>query len=104
MQEHFTAEQRLEILRASDGERKWYSLEDQRACVVCDRVFTGWQVEICRDQRGRYLLKCPTQGCPSYFAHWFYVFNGSPAAANALHVVNGHDHIAEQASSDDIAA
>lgn len=85
MQKHLTAEQRLEILRTRDGERKWCSLDDKRVCVVCDRVFTGRQVNIRRDQRGRYLLQCPTAGCPSYVAHWFYDGRAASAAANVLH-------------------
>jgi hypothetical protein len=73
MQKHLTSEQRLEILRRADGARKWHSLDDKRGCVVCDRVFTARQIEICRDQRGRYLLQCPTEGCPSTVPDWFYV-------------------------------
>ena len=84
MQKHLTLEQRLEILRAGDGDRKWYSLDDKRVCVVCDRVFSGRQVEIRRDQRGRYLLQCPTEGCPSIAPHWFYVGNAATAAAKVL--------------------
>jgi hypothetical protein len=80
-----TPEQRLDILRAADTFRKWYSLDDKRACVVCERVFTGRQIEIERDQRGRYLLKCPTSGCPSFAAHWFFTGNAAQAAAHVLH-------------------
>jgi hypothetical protein len=94
MKNHFTPEEHLEILRTGDGVRKWYSLDDQRVCVVCDRVFTGRHVEISRDQRGRYLLQCPTEGCPSFVAHWFYVGNAATAAANVLHGVDGQDGVA----------
>lgn len=79
-----TLEQRLDILRAADAFRKWYSLDDQRVCVVCDRVFTGRQIEIGRDRRGRYLLKCPTSDCPSVAAHWFFTGNATTAAAHVL--------------------
>ena len=85
MQKHLSLEQRLEILRAADGLRKWQSLDDKRVCVVCDREFTGRQVQISRDQRGRYLLQCPTAGCPSIVAHWFYGGNAAVAAASILH-------------------
>jgi hypothetical protein len=98
MQKHFTPEQRLEILRAGDSERKWYSLDDQRVCVVCDRVFTGRQVDIRRDQRGRYLLHCPSGGCPSYVAHWFYVGRrATSAAGNVLHGAGRPHHLGTQA-------
>jgi hypothetical protein len=92
MHKHLTAEQRLEILRKGDSERKWYSLDDKRVCVVCDRVLTGRQVEIHRDQRGRYLLRCPTEGCPSYVAHWFYVGNPAAAARVLQSGLNDRDH------------
>jgi hypothetical protein len=82
MQKSLTSEQRLEILRSLDTERKWYSLDDERACVVCDRIFTGREIVIQRDQRGRYLLHCPTDGCQSFISCWFYVGN---AATGLLH-------------------
>ena len=63
-------EDRLDILREVDVERKWYSLDDKRICVVCDHVITGRQVEIIREPGGTYSLKCPTPGCPSDFRHW----------------------------------
>jgi hypothetical protein len=64
-------EERLEILRRLDPERKWHALDDKRACAVCDRVFTGRQVEIVPAARGAYSLHCPTPGCPSTIRHWF---------------------------------
>jgi hypothetical protein len=79
-----TLEQHLDILGAADTFRKWYSLDDKRVCVICDRVFTGRQIEIERDQRGRYLLKCPTSGCRSFAAHWFFEGNAAGAATHVL--------------------
>jgi hypothetical protein len=73
MQKNITPEQRLDILRASDGERQWDSLNDKRACVVCERIFKGRDVQIRRDQRGRYLLHCPTEDCCSVVGHWIHV-------------------------------
>jgi hypothetical protein len=89
MHTHLPPEERLEILRKADGLRKWKSLDDQRICVVCERVFTGRQIQIQRDQRGRYLLQCPTEGCPSFLAHWFYVGNAANVAVRVLHGRNG---------------
>jgi hypothetical protein len=59
-------EQRLDILRVADRERKWYS----RVCAVCDRVFSGRQVEIPPDQRGLH-SRYPTSACPSKTSQWF---------------------------------
>ena len=72
-----TAEERLKILRSGDKLRTWSSLDDERLCVLCERRLSGWQIEILRDQGGRYLLKCPTAGCDSFAAHWFYVGNAT---------------------------
>ena len=71
MARRFLPEERLDILRKMDRERKWYSLDDKRVCSVCDRVFTGRQVEIESAPGGRYLLHCPTPCCPFGMAHWF---------------------------------
>jgi hypothetical protein len=71
MQTHFPPEERLAILKAADSARKWYSLDDKRVCVICDRVFTGRQIDIQSDRKGRYFLACPTPACPSNISHWF---------------------------------
>lgn len=70
IQTHFPPEERLAILKAADGEQKWYSLDDKRVCAICDRVFTGRQIDIQRDRRGHYFLACPTPTCPSNISHW----------------------------------
>jgi hypothetical protein len=72
-----TAEERLKILRAGDKLRTWSSLDDERLCVLCERILSGRQIKISRDQRGRYLLKCPSSGCDSFAAHWLYVGNAT---------------------------
>jgi hypothetical protein len=77
MQRDLTDQERLKILRAGDKLRTWSSLDDERLCVLCERILSGRQIEILRDQRGRYLLKCPTSGCDSFAAHWFYVGNAT---------------------------
>ena len=70
MQTHFPPEERLAILKASDSARKWYSLDDKRVCAICDRVFTGRQIDIQSDPKRRYFLACPTPTCPSNISHW----------------------------------
>ena len=68
---HFPPEERLAILKAADPERKWYSLDDKRICSICDRVFTGRQIDIQSNHQGHYFLACPTAVCPSNISHWF---------------------------------
>lgn len=75
---HLQAEDRLAVLQAADSKRRWNSLDDPRVCIVCDRSLTGRQIDITRDARGRYMLKCPTEGCVSTANDWSY-----PAAAPA---------------------
>ena len=86
MQKHLTPEDRLDILRAADTRRKWSSLDDRRICTRCNKFITGRQIEIHRDQRGRFLLHCPTPGCISTVEDWFY--QGS-AAGPAKPAVSG---------------
>jgi hypothetical protein len=78
MQKHLTPEVRLDILRAADTRRKWSSLDDRRICTRCNKFITGRQIEIHRDQRGRFLLHCPTPDCMSTIEDWFY--QGSAAS------------------------
>jgi len=71
MDSRLLPEEKLAILQVADTRRTWYSLDDQRVCVLCDRAITGRQVEITRDGLGDYTLRCPTDGCPSLPADWF---------------------------------
>ena len=73
MHKPLTPEQRLEVLRNLDSERKWSSLDDRRLCLVCDRIITGRHIAIRRDQHGQDVLRCPTKGCPAFVSHWLYV-------------------------------
>lgn len=72
MNSHLLPEEKLAILQAADPRRKWYSLDDERICVLCDRAITGRQVAIVSDSAGGYSLRCPTEGCPSLPSDWFY--------------------------------
>lgn len=81
MQKHLTSEDRLDILRASDSRRKWSSLDDRRVCMRCNKFINGRQIEILRDQRGRFLLRCPTPDCLSTVEDWFYL-GSAPTGEN----------------------
>ena len=73
MSRHLTLDERLNVLRTADSEREWYSLDDKRVCAICDRVFTGRQININRDGLRGFVLHCPTEDCPSDPRHWFFV-------------------------------
>src|SRR5712672_2339499 len=73
MHGYLTLDERLDVLRAVDTERTWYSLDDKRVCTVCDRIFTGRQIDITATGAARFSLRCPTEDCPSDHRHWFFV-------------------------------
>ena len=72
---HLRPEEKLSILQKEDAFRKWYSLDDGRICVLCDRFITGRQIRITRDQRGQHRLHCPTETCRSTPRDWMYAGN-----------------------------
>jgi hypothetical protein len=72
MNRHIALEDRLAVLQEADGHRKWYSLDDRRVCVLCDRVISGRMIDIWQDSHGSYHLHCPTPGCPATPRDWFY--------------------------------
>ena|SRR5438874_1957419 len=72
---HVPLDERLLILRATDEFRKWNSLDDQRVCVLCDKNFTGRQIEITRNRSGQFELHCPTHKCNAGPGQWVYPGN-----------------------------
>jgi hypothetical protein len=77
-------EEKLAILRATDSRRKWMSLDDQRVCVLCDRVISGRQIEVARELNGTYSVHCPTPDCPALASDWFYQGSGVSSKASTL--------------------
>lgn len=70
MYHHLLPEEKLAILREQDSSRLWSSLDDQRVCAVCERIFSGRQIEFHLRSNGSYQLRCPTSDCPSTTSHW----------------------------------
>jgi hypothetical protein len=79
MNSHLPPEEKLALLQAADPRRRWYSLDDQRVCVLCDRTITGRQIEIVHDGAGGCSFHCPTEGCPALPSDWFYHGNAVSA-------------------------
>ena len=75
------SDDRLQILQSNDPSRPWQSLDDQRQCVLCERTFTGRQVRITSDRRGRHTLHCPNEECPATPHEW--VAAGNPLIDDA---------------------
>lgn len=63
---------KLAVLQESDSYRKWYSLDDCRVCVLCEKLISGRMIDVWQDEIGTYLLHCPTPGCPGTLRDWFY--------------------------------
>jgi hypothetical protein len=72
MNSQLPPDEKLALLRLADPRRKWYSLDDQRVCVLCDRTITGRQIEMVLDEAGACSFRCPTEGCPALPSDWFY--------------------------------
>ena len=89
MQTLLAPEDRLAILRAADTRRRWSSLDERRICTRCNKFITGRQVEVRRDQRGRFLLCCPTPDCGSTVEDWFYL--GSAASGKKAPVTDSSE-------------
>jgi hypothetical protein len=81
---HLLPEEKLAVLRATDPRRKWTSLDDQRVCVLCDRVISGRQIEVKRAANGTYSVHCPTPDCPALPSDWFYQGTGFSSTASTL--------------------
>jgi hypothetical protein len=77
-------EEKLAVLRTTDSRRKWVSLDDQRVCVLCDRVITGRQIDVTPSLNGSYSVHCPTSGCPALPSDWFYQGTGFSSNASTL--------------------
>ena len=80
---HLPLDERLLILRATDPFRTWSSLDDKRVCILCDKKFSGRQVEITRSRSGGYQLHCPTDGCDAGPRRW--VYPGNPLVSEAAY-------------------
>ncbi|HEX4666157.1 MAG TPA: hypothetical protein VH207_06115 [Chthoniobacterales bacterium] len=84
MKRHFNPDEKLAVLQEADTFRKWYSLDDLRACVLCDRVISGRMISVRRSRDGSYHLHCPTPGCRAKPRDWFYHGATRPAATRVF--------------------
>jgi len=71
MRKHVPLDEKLTALREADTLRHWYSLDDRRVCVLCNRLITGRMIQVWQGKSGEYQLRCPTPGCPSEPRDWF---------------------------------
>jgi hypothetical protein len=76
-------DERLWILRTGDHFRSWESLDDERFCILCEKTFTGRQIEITRHRDGERELRCRTPGFNSEPHQW--VYRGNPLTSEAVY-------------------
>jgi hypothetical protein len=76
MRKNLLPEDKLDALRKGDTTYVWKSLDDRRCCIVCDRTFSGRQVDVVVTPSGRVRMHCPSEGCPSSPREW--VCPGNP--------------------------
>ena len=69
------SEDRLAALRMGDSLRSWSSLDESRSCILCDRTFSGRQIEISISALGLVRLCCPSEGCSGTPTEWIYPRN-----------------------------
>ena len=66
-----SAEEKVRLLNQLDRWRPWKSLDDQRLCLGCGRLFDGHKVEATQNEAEQIMeLHCPTQGCQSIPLDW----------------------------------
>lgn len=72
MNTHVALDEKLNALQQADTFRKWYSLDDHRVCVLCEKLITGRMIDVWQDAHGGYRFHCPTPGCAATPRDWFY--------------------------------
>ncbi len=82
IQKSLTSEDKLDALRKSDPSHRWVSLDDGRVCILCERTFTGRQVDASVTRMGRVRLRCPSEGCAGTPRVW--VRPGNPLASKQV--------------------
>lgn len=96
------SDEKLAALRKGDTLHKWESLDDRRFCILCDRTFTGRQVEASVSPAGRVRLRCPSEGCSSTPREWVHPGNplvSSEAWQDWSRVLEGGKRKSQKASS-----
>ena len=97
MNKHVSLDKKLRALQANDPFRKWYSLDDQRLCILCEKVITGRMIDVRQDSKGNYWLNCPTPGCAGSPRDWFthkdiHRSNLPEAIASRIQIADADSH------------
>jgi hypothetical protein len=75
-------EDKLDALRQADHVHAWQSLDERVCCILCERTFSGRQVEVTIGSTGRIRIKCPTDGCSGTPTVW--VSPGNPLVSEKV--------------------
>jgi NAD-dependent SIR2 family protein deacetylase len=64
---------RLQLLNRAQPNRRWDSCTEKRQCIMCDRVFSGSEVDVRTRDHFKPDLRCP--GCGSAPEMWVRLGN-----------------------------
>jgi hypothetical protein len=62
-------------LRKGDPFHSWRSIDDRRCCILCERTFSGRQIEVSAGPGGQIRLHCPTERCTGTPNEWVHPGN-----------------------------
>ena len=101
MPKSLPAEEKLAALRAAQPIHQWQSLGDRVQCVLCEKTFSGRQIEATSDGRGKVRLHCPSEGCPATPNEWIHPGNplvSRQAWSDWEKILDGNKSLREPAS------
>jgi hypothetical protein len=65
-----SSDDKLDALRKGAPTPHWESLDDRRVCILCEKSFSGRQIDASVTASGRVRLRCPSEGCPGTPSQW----------------------------------
>lgn len=100
IRKNLSSEDKLDALRKADPASRWQSLDDHRVCILCEKDFSGRQVDASISGSGRVRLRCPSEGCTSTPSQW--VRPGNPLVSEQAwedwaRVLGGGKHTRQRA-------
>ena len=95
-------EDKLETLRELDQFRHWRSLDDERYCLVCEKLILGRHIKVVgdSDSSGPLRLVCSTEGCNSIPMDWVLPTDEVLASAKAQAVATQQPKVAVSVPAD----
>jgi hypothetical protein len=86
------SDDKLFALRKGDPMHEWQSLDDRLCCILCEKTFSGRQVEVSISPTGRVRLHCSSEACTGTPNEWVHPGNpliSGKASRDWERVLNG---------------